>query len=162
MKWVKRVLIALVVIFLLLQFVRPARTNPAFDPKQSIFATGKVPVDVKAIVDRSCNDCHTNTVTWPWYSNVAPASWPVVWDVEDGRKELNLSTWGTGTPRRQAHKLEELCDQVRDGKMPPKKYLFAHRSAKLSESDRGRLCDWAEAFRAEIIAAHPEAVRKKG
>jgi hypothetical protein len=29
---------------------------------------------------------------WPWYSNVAPVSWLVQHDVDEGRNELNLST----------------------------------------------------------------------
>jgi hypothetical protein len=162
MKWLKRIVIALVVILVVIQVIRPAHSNPPVDAKRTIFATGKVPPDVHAIIDRSCNDCHTHTVVWPWYSNVAPASWLVAKDVRDGRKQLDLSTWGTSTPRRQAHKLEELCDQVKQGDMPPKYYLWMHSGAKLSDGDRGRLCDWATGLQSEIIAAHPEAVGKKG
>src|SRR5215212_10014951 len=144
-----------------MQFMRPTRINPPVDQNQTIFATGKVPPDVKAIIDRSCNDCHTNTVVWPWYSEVAPVSWLAVKDVNEGRQELNLSVWGTYTPRRQERKLEEVCEQVRDGDMPLKNYLFVHRGARLSEGDRQRLCEWTDQFRAEIIAAHPDVKTQK-
>ncbi len=159
-KLLKWFVIVLAVAFVAAQFIRPARVNPPVVESQTIFATGKVPQDVRAIIDRSCNDCHTNTVVWPWYSEIAPVSWLVVDDVEEGRKELNFSTWGTSTPRRQAKKLEEICEQVKEGEMPLEKYVFLHSTAKLSEADRQRLCEWSKAFRAEIVVAHPEAERK--
>lgn len=149
-KVLKVLLVLLVVAFIGLQFVRPARVNPPVEESQTIFATGHVPPDVRAIIDRSCNDCHTNTVKWPWYSNFAPVSWLVVEDVDKGRKELNFSTWGTYKPKRQEHKLEEICEQVEKGEMPLKNYLYLHRSAKLSEADRQRLCEWTERFRADV------------
>lgn len=145
------VLVVLIVIaFIGMQFKRPALVNPPVDESQTIFATGNVPPDVKAIIDRSCNDCHTHTVRWPWYSKVAPMSWLVAEDVEEGRKELNFSMWATYKPRRQDHKLEEICEQVKDGEMPLKNYLYLHRDAKLTDADRQRLCEWADGFRAEI------------
>jgi len=38
--------------------------------------------------------CHSNEVAWPWYADVAPASWLVAYDVHEGRAELNFSLWG--------------------------------------------------------------------
>lgn len=158
MKWL---LIVVIVALVVAQFVRPTRANPPIDEKQTMFASGNVPADVHAILQRSCNDCHSNAVVWPWYSEISPISWLVAEDVKDGRKELNLSTWGTYTPRRQAHKLEEICDQVQEGEMPLKEYLYLHGNAKLSAAEKQRLCEWTSAFRAEILAAHPEAARRK-
>ncbi len=143
-KLLKWFVIVLAVAFVAAQFIRPARVNPPVVESQTIFATGKVPQDVHAIIDRSCNDCHTNTVVWPWYSEIAPVSWLVVDDVEEGRKELNFSTWGTSTPRRQAKKLEEICEEVESGRMPLPSYLWIHRDAVLSESDRRAICDWTK------------------
>ncbi|HEU4886241.1 MAG TPA: heme-binding domain-containing protein [Thermoanaerobaculia bacterium] len=154
-------LILLVVAFIGVQFVRPARTNPPVVESQTIFATGHVPPDVRAIIDRSCNDCHTNTVRWPWYSNVAPMSWLVVEDVDEGRKELNFSTWGKYKPRSQEHKLEEICEQVEKGEMPLKNYLYLHGDAKLSEADRQRLCEWTDQFRADVYGEGPDRRGKR-
>jgi hypothetical protein len=160
-KLLKWSLFVVVLAFVAIQFVRPSRANPPVDESKTIFATGKVPADVRAIIDRSCNDCHTHTTVWPWYTNIAPISWLVADDVEHGRKDLNLSTWGDATPKRQEHKLEEICEQVEDGEMPPRNYLFTHRDAKLSDADRNRLCAWSSAWRAQIVATHPE-LRKSG
>jgi len=151
-KVLKGLLIVLVVAFLGMQFVRPALTNPPIDASKTIFATGKVPPDVRGILERSCADCHSHATVWPWYSHVAPMSWLVTDDVEHGRKELNFSVWGDYKPKRAEHKLEELCEQVEEGKMPLKKYTFLHPSAKLSDADRRLLCEWSSAWRSEILA----------
>ena len=147
-------LIVLLVAFIGMQFVqRPVLANPPVDESQTIFATGNVPPDVRAIIDRSCNDCHTHTVKWPWYSHVAPMSWLVAEDVDEGRKELNFSTWGTYKPKRQDHKLEEICEQVEKGEMPLRNYLYLHPDAKLSDADRQRLCQWTKDFRMTLVSS---------
>lgn len=152
-KWLKVLLVVLIVVFVGMQFVRPARTNPPVDESKTLFATGKVPADVRVILERSCADCHSHATVWPWYSNVAPVSWLLADDVEHGRKEVNYSVWGDYTAKRAEHKLEEICEQVKEGEMPLKKYTFLHPSAKLSDADRQRLCEWSSAWRAEILAA---------
>ena len=50
----------------------------------------------EAIARESCYDCHSNETNWRWYSFVAPMSWLVRQDVEEGREKLNFSTWDTG------------------------------------------------------------------
>jgi hypothetical protein len=149
-KWL---LIVLLVAFVGIQFVRPKRVNPPINERMTMFATGKVPPDVQAILQRSCADCHSHATVWPWYSNVAPVSWLVAEDVVDARKEMNFSVWGDYTPKRAEHKLEELCEQVEQREMPLKKYTFLHPSAKLSDADRRRLCEWSAAWRREILGA---------
>jgi len=147
MKWGKRLLFVLSAIFAGIQFVRPPLVNPPVDEGLSLYASTPVPADVRGILDRSCSDCHSNKTVWPWYSHVAPASWLLVDDVTKGRKELNFSVWCTYKPKRKAHKLEEICEQLKEKEMPLKKYTFMHPSAKLSDADRARLCEWAELTR---------------
>jgi heme-binding protein len=147
LKWLG---IALVCLFVGLQFVRPARTNPPVDPSQTIQTRVQIPLEVAAIVDRSCQDCHSNATRWPWYSNVAPFSWLLVDHVNEGRQHLNLSEWGRLDTRRAGKKLEEICEEVKDGTMPIDSYTWIHRSAKLSAEDVKTLCDWANAERARM------------
>lgn len=160
-KWVKAVLLALAVAFVLAQFIRPSLANPPVDESRTLYAAEPVPPNVRAILDRSCADCHTHQTAWPWYSQITPVSWWLVDHVKDGRKHLNLSEWGGYTPRRGAHKLEELCEMVKTHEMPLDSYLPLHPKAKLSEADRVALCEWSSAFRARIIAAHPEAAPRR-
>jgi mono/diheme cytochrome c family protein len=86
------------------------------------------------IAAQSCYDCHSNLTKWRWYSNVAPVSWLVQHDVEDGRGVLDFSEWDQGQPD-----LGDLVDQVSSGEMPPLQYTIAHPSASLSSSEKSQL-----------------------
>jgi mono/diheme cytochrome c family protein len=79
----------------------------------------------------ACMDCHSNLTKWPWYSNVAPTSWLVQRDVEDGRRAVNLSTGNAD--------LTELLDAIREGSMPPWQYKLAHPNARLSDREKADL-----------------------
>jgi hypothetical protein len=131
--------IALIVVFLALQVVRPERTNPSSDPAHEIQA----PRNVKRIIERSCYDCHSNETHWPWYSNIAPMSWALVEDVNEGRDELSFSEWNAYSASRRSHLLEEICEQVEKGEMPLTPYTLMHPSAKLTIEDKRALCVWA-------------------
>jgi Haem-binding domain len=86
------------------------------------------------LAEQSCYDCHSNLTRWRWYSNVAPVSWLVQHDVEDGRGVLDFSEWDRGQPS-----LEKVVGQVSSGEMPPTKYTLIHPSASLSARERERL-----------------------
>lgn len=149
LKW-----LALVVVIVLigLQFVRPARTNPAVDQSQTIHARLQVNPQVAAIMDRACQDCHSNNTRWPWYSNVAPVSWFVIDHVNHARSHLNFSEWGSLDNRQAVKKLEEICEEVQDGLMPLESYTYIHWSAKLSPEDKKALCEWTAAEEARIAS----------
>ncbi|MGA7616041.1 MAG: heme-binding domain-containing protein [Thermoanaerobaculia bacterium] len=149
MKIVK-VVLALVVVFVLIQFIRPVRSNPPVDQVKSHPAKLQVPAPVASILARSCNDCHSSLTHWPWYSRVAPVSWLVAHDVSEGRGELSFSEWGGYPDQKLAKKLDAICREVRSGDMPPATYLPMHRSARLSETDRTILCDWAKSEAAHL------------
>ena len=142
--------ILLVAAFIAIQFIRPDQTNPPVVAAESIQSSIAIPENVSSILARSCADCHTNTTKYPWYSQIAPASWFLANHVRDGRKELNLSVWNTYTDKKKSHKLEELCEQVEQGAMPLPSYLWIHRDAALKEGEARILCDWANAERAKI------------
>ena len=144
----------LAIAFLAIQFYRPARTNPRIDPKNTIEATMHVPPAVNAILERSCNDCHSNKTVWPWYSHVAPASWFLVDHVREGRDELSFSEWGTYSDRRKGRTFEEICGEVKNGAMPLKSYLLLHPDARLSAADVDALCTWSRSF-APMSASRP-------
>lgn len=83
---------------------------------------------------RACFDCHSNEVTWPWYSNVAPISWLVQRDVGKGRDELNFSEW-----LRPNSEAGGAAKAVRDGEMPPSIYVLTHRNARLNSEEQAQL-----------------------
>ncbi len=135
-----------------MQFFGPAKTNPATDASQAIDARQQLTPPVAAILDRSCNDCHSNKTRWPWYSNVAPVSWFVINHVNEGRENLNFSEWGRYAPRDVDGMLRQMCREVRAGVMPLGSYTPLHPGSQLSSEDVKTLCDWTEAERARIAA----------
>ena len=90
----------------------------------------------RALVADACADCHSYDTRWRWYSNIAPASWLVQRDLDEGRSSLNFSTWGRPQPD-----VREVVDQVLSGSMPPLQYKLAHPSARLTQAQRERLAD---------------------
>ena len=129
-----------------IQLIPLPRTNPPVESELP------APPEVRAILDRSCMNCHTHETTWPWYAYVAPVSWLVVYNVHEGRKHLNLSKWGGYTPKRQRKKTREMWDEVEDGAMPLPPYLFLHPEAKLSDADKATLRVWSETRVRELEA----------
>lgn len=155
------VLAILVAVLVIAQLFRPEMKLPAEDPSHTIQAAYTVPPEVDQIIKRSCYDCHSSHTVWPWYAKLSPSSWLLAHDVEEGLGQLSFSEFATYTPRKQANKLKEICEQVKQGEMPLWYYLPLHPSAKLSDADRETLCNWATGARAQIIAKHPEAARAR-
>jgi heme-binding protein len=86
------------------------------------------------IAEAGCYDCHSNLTKWRWYSSVAPASWLVEHDVEDGRGALDFSEWDKPQPDAG-----ELIEKVTSGEMPPLQYKIAHGEARLSSKQKEQL-----------------------
>jgi hypothetical protein len=78
----------------------------------------------RELTARACFDCHSNETVWPWYANIAPASWLVQRDVDKGRKKLNFSEW-----ERPQEEADESAKSVQKAKMPPWYYPWAQLSA---------------------------------
>ena len=90
---------------------------------------------------RACFDCHSNESVWPWYSNIAPVSWLVYHDVEEGRQYMNFSKWDTY--KRQSHELPEV---VAEGYMPLPIYLVMHPEADLTNAEKQELIQGFQAL----------------
>jgi hypothetical protein len=131
MKWLKRILLALVVILVLIQAVPYGRAHT--NPPGRVEPAWSSPA-VRALAVRACFDCHSNESRWPWYSNVAPMSWLVQKDVDEARENLNFSEWDK--PQRKA---KDAADELEEGEMPPALYLPLHAEAKLSASEKAEL-----------------------
>jgi mono/diheme cytochrome c family protein len=97
--------------------------------------------ETRALAETACFDCHSNETEWPWYSNVAPMSWLVQRDVDEGRETLNFSEWD----RPQSEEIDEVGDIVIEGEMPPTQYTLIHRDASLSDQERQALAEGLEA-----------------
>lgn len=155
-RWATRVALAFVVLLALIQFARPARTNPPFDPAQTLHA--QLPPNAAAadVVDRSCRDCHSHETVWPWYSQVAPVAWLVAHDVNDGRRAMNFSQWTGYAPDRQRKLLRDSCEAVSEGEMPMWSYLVLHRDARLAPADVTAICALSGSIAARNVIEPPD------
>lgn len=88
----------------------------------------------RALAKQACFDCHSNETEWPAYASIAPVSWLVQHDVDEGRAVLNFSEWQR--PQKEATKASE---ELLEGEMPPTAYLLMHSNARLGNADRDRL-----------------------
>ena len=131
-------------LFVVAQFVGPAKTNPVIDPSLALETKLHVDPKVETILNRSCVDCHSNRTRWPWYTNVAPVSWFVIGHVNDGRRDLNLSEWGNYDNSKQSRRLDQMCQLAKAGAMPLSSYTPLHPGSKLSGDDVKALCEWTE------------------
>jgi len=147
-KLLKYVLLSLVVIFIAAQFVRPAFSNPPVDPAHEL----RPPANVQAVLDRSCMDCHSHRTRYPWYSRISPVSWWLKDHIDEGREELNFSEFATYSPKKAAHKFEEVHEMIKKDEMPLREYRWGHPDAKLSAPDKETLIQWADAERARIVS----------
>jgi hypothetical protein len=120
-----------------IQLVPVDRSNPP------VSGTVDAPAEVMAVLRKACFDCHSNETSWPWYSYVAPVSWLVAHDVEEGRKELNFSAWASLEAKKRAHKRKEVWEEVAEGEMPLRPYLLTHPQAKLDAAELETLRVWA-------------------
>jgi mono/diheme cytochrome c family protein len=131
--WFPRLALALLGTLLVMQLVPygrdhgnpPVTAAPSWDSPRT-----------ERLFAQACSDCHSNLTKWRWYSNVAPASWLVQHDVEEGRRAFDVSRWDTAQPE-----LDEVLEKVRSGEMPPLKYRIAHSVARLSDIEKAALAE---------------------
>lgn len=92
------------------------------------------------LFNRACADCHSNETKYPWYSNIAPISWLIAHDIEEGREKMNVSMIGV----QKKNKLKDAADEVKEGEMPIPPYLIAHPEARLSDAEKKELAEGLE------------------
>jgi hypothetical protein len=144
---VKAVLRALTAFLILIQIFQPARTNPPAAPDKSLAAHVRVPGDVYASLLRSCGDCHSDQTHWPWYSHVAPVSWVITDDVNEGRRHVNLEDWEAQPDAKQARdRLVDICPEIQKKGMPPFSYRLVHGANQLNQKEIGAICSWSNSF----------------
>jgi hypothetical protein len=141
---------ALVVGVVLLQLTNPARTNPPV--VNDLTATNAPPPEITLLLRAACYDCHSHETKWPLYSRIAPSSWLVVSDVNEGRRHLNFSVW-PADPAAVAKKMERINEVLDYREMPPKKYTLLHPEARLTDAQRKQLMDWSDATANQLHAA---------
>lgn len=146
-KILRYVVIALVLIFILIQLIPIDRTNPAVTREVQWDS-----METRALAQRACFDCHSNETVWPWYSYVAPVSLRVADHVVEGREHLNFSEWDRGNGDA-----EEIIETIKKGEMPLSDYLLMHSEAKLTAEETQALIEGLQA----TLASDPPIERQR-
>lgn len=158
----KKISVILLVAFILIQFFPIDKNNPAPTPQMDFLTIKNTPETTAKLIRNGCYDCHSNETKYLWYSNVQPIAWFLQDHIEEGRKELNFSTFATYEPKRQAHKLAEAIEQIEKGEMPLDSYIIAHSEAKFSEAQKQEVIQYLKLVESDIRREHqlPDEVKK--
>lgn len=155
MKRSTKILIAVAIILVAIQFIRPAKNDGNAYAATDVTHVINTSEEVKQILATSCNDCHSNHTTYPWYNNIQPVAGWLGHHIDEGKGELNLTEFANYPVKKQIHKLEETAEMVREGEMPLNSYLWVHGDAKLSPEQKELLAKWAEDGMRQLSAIAP-------
>lgn len=136
------------------QLVRPAAPVAVLPGDRPMSDHVAVPDRVAALLREACFDCHSDETRWPWYSRVSPISWVIARDVRHGRSNLDFSRWSTDPDREPTpdQRLRWMCRDIRERTMPPRLYLVAHPSARLTPEEEDAICAWTDRARRGLEA----------
>ncbi|MEZ4888047.1 MAG: heme-binding domain-containing protein [Chitinophagales bacterium] len=139
----QKIALAVLVLLVVIQFIPMDKVYE--EPNQNdLMASVEVPIEVGEILKKACYDCHSNQSVYPWYTNVQPLGFWINGHIKEGKKHLNFSDWGTYNAKKQAHKLEEVCDEIEEVKMPLKSYTWVHEGTRLTSEQVELICKWAK------------------
>ena len=144
MKIIKKITVAILIVFVVIQFIPTKRNQSTVVMSTDFTNTFNVPDSILSLLKSSCYDCHSNNTNYPWYNHIQPVAWMLSDHVNDGKKELNFSEFGSYSKRKQKHKLKAIISQVKKEEMPIYAYTIIHRDAVLSSSEQQQLFRWIE------------------
>lgn len=142
-KALKIILLIIIIAFLAIQFIRPAKNSGEEIAINQITAKYEAPQEVQQLLKVSCYDCHSNTTRYPWYSNIQPVAWFLQDHIVEGKKELNFSSFMEYPVWRQYKKFKEIGKEVKEGEMPMTSYTILHPDADLTADQKLSIQNWA-------------------
>lgn len=146
----KKILLGLLVVVIIIQFIHPAKNISTAPMPQDIAVAYPMSAEVHHILQVSCYDCHSNNTQYPWYNNIQPVAWWLADHVDEGKRELNFSEFGSFTAKRKLRKLKEIVEQIEKDEMPLSSYTMIHKDAVLSPAQKQMLIEWAKGLAQQI------------
>jgi len=159
----KKIGITLLVALIGIQFFHPKKNKSDSPHSNYIGNVFAIPENVKNILAKACNDCHSNNTSYPWYASIQPVHWWLNKHIKEGKKELNFDEYTNRSLRYQYHKMEETMEMVKEGKMPLDSYTWTHKDALLTTEEKDMVLNWAQSVMDTMKAHYPldSLVRKK-
>jgi Haem-binding domain len=139
MKVLKAVLLIILVGFIAVQFIRPEKFNDSKEPVSDIAMVLTVPSSVHQSLKDACYDCHSNNTNYIWYFNIQPVGLMMNKHIMEGREELNFSNF-----KINPDKMKEIAEVIEEDEMPLKSYRMLHKKARLDDTQKQELIQWAE------------------
>jgi len=133
MKILGRLLVAGLVTFALMQFVRPGI------PSRPATAEVQPPPEVKRILEKDCYSCHSDQRRLSWFDQIVPGYWLVRHDILTAREHLNFSTLGAKPAAAQKAEFYEAVNMIQLGAMPLPPFVKLHPEAKVTPEDLATL-----------------------
>ncbi len=150
-----RILVVLLVIFVIIQFIRPPGNHSMGESPSAIQARYPVPAEVHDLLRRSCYDCHSNNTNYPWYSYVEPVGWWLNSHISEAKRDLNFDEFTSYPAFRQFLKFHAIRQNIEDGKMPLPSYTLIHVNAILTPEEKGRILQWVQAMEDTMKVRYP-------
>ena len=160
-KFLKRFFLLLLLVFIVIQFFRPAKNISSGISANDVTTKYTIPEDVQTALKTACYDCHSNNTKYPWYNNIQPVAWWLADHVNEGKRELNFSEFASYKIGRQYRKLDEVNKQIKEGEMPLSSYTLIHKDAILSDQQKLSIANWVTSVRDSIKAHYPEDSLKR-
>jgi len=142
MKIVKIIVLILLVVFVGIQFVPTKRNQSNYVPETDFLLVNNTPKNIEKLLQVSCYDCHSNNTEYPWYNKIQPAAWFLEDHINEGKAELNFSTWDVLSNRRKASKLKSIISQIEDDEMPLYSYTLIHKDAMFSDVEKENIIQY--------------------
>ena len=130
--------------------VHPLSHRTSDSGATELFKGAEITPAVVDVFRHACINCHSEKTEWPWYSQVAPASWFVESDVKHARKRMDLSRWDTLGTSDQRLLLTAIGAVIENREMPPHWYLMLHPEAKLTADESVEVIEWTRAERRRL------------
>ncbi len=144
MRKARIILLALLIVFILIQLIRPSKNQSSQVFPADITHVYAIPEDAQTILKNACYDCHSNNTHYPWYVNIQPIGWFMAGHIRNGKMELNFNEYGTYSSKRQRNKLRRVKEQIEEGKMPLSSYTLMHAEARLNADQKKLITEWID------------------
>lgn len=160
MKMLGKLLVAGLVVFALVQLLRPGiLSRPATADVQA-------PPEVKHILEKDCYSCHSDQRRLSWFDQIVPGYWLVRHDILTAREHLNFSTLGAKPAAAQKATLYEAVNMIQLGAMPLPAFVKLHPDARVAPEDlavlKAYLSPWTPALTYSIGVPPSNDTRTSG
>ena len=149
---IKKIGLALVVALIVIQFIPMTKNQAPEWGSADITTVVNTPENIKQMLHTSCNDCHSNSTVYPWYTKVQPFGFWINHHVEDGVRHLNFTEFAKYTSKRKMHKLDEVVEMLDEHEMPLTSYTIIHKNAVLTAQQSADLIAWAKQGKQQLLA----------